>query len=367
MQNRLLKSEDLRVFTESEISSIQEAKFVEVNKDGVLPEDAYLTTSFVEYVKVNNKMLLPKNHMLKACVVKKDDELVCVCPRNLKVSDLVLVAPTQDKEFGIFRDENAFKEIKSLNPRNSAFTGSTDRYKRLFKMIKEVHEANGKIAWVLGPAVVFDFDTRKALWELANEGYVSVLLAGNAMATHDLEGGYLATALGQNIYTQESVPNGHYNHLDLLNVARHHKTLKDFIDSGKVKDGFIKKMVELNLPIVLCGSIRDDGPLPEVYHEVSAGLDRMHEELKDVDLIITLATLLHSVSSVECAPTYRVKNGKIYPTYVTSVDIADYATNAVVEARNNYLVDAIVTNVQDFCVNTRNNVLNYKEKEGRIK
>ncbi|MCC5419472.1 ornithine cyclodeaminase family domain, partial [Clostridium botulinum] len=79
-------------------------------------------------------------------------------------------------------------------------------YKELYELLKYEKENNGHIVWVLGPAVVFDYDTRVALSELAEKGFVNALMAGNAMATHDLEGGLLGTALGQNIYTQESVP-----------------------------------------------------------------------------------------------------------------------------------------------------------------
>lgn len=334
------------------IEGYKDASFAKVEQDGVMPIGAYLTTPFVEYVKVDGKFLLPKEHMLLATIVK-DDGVRVVEPSKLKVGDEVLIADTYGEETGIYRDSEAFdSEIaETISP---MFRGSSDVYEKLIENMKEVRSRGGKIAWVLGPAVVFDFDTRNALSELVDAGYVEVLLAGNAMATHDLEGGYLNTALGQNIYTQESVPNGHYNHLDLLNAARHYDSLKDFIASGKVKNGFIKKLVEKNIPIVLCGSIRDDGPLPEVKHNVSEGLSAMRYALKDADIIITLATLLHSVSAVSVAPSYREEGGKLLPTKVYSIDITDYATNSVVDAREGYMVDAIVTNVQDFCVNVRN-------------
>ncbi|MDO5717128.1 MAG: hypothetical protein Q4Q17_04940 [Tissierellia bacterium] len=356
----------IRSFSEDELKQIKNGAFAKVKKDGCLPQGSYLTTPFVEYVKVDGKMLLPTNHILKAAIVKKDG-LTCVEPRNLKEGDEVLLGDCPCNDCGIFRDEDAFPSTKIGHGLNTVYEGSTTSYRRLFYLMKEIHERGGKIAWVLGPAVVFDYDTRLALSELADEGYVQALLAGNAMATHDLEGGYLNTALGQNIYTQESVPNGHYNHLDLLNEARHFPDLKSFIVSGEVKDGFVKKMVEKDLPIVLCGSIRDDGPLPPVFSKATEGLAAMTEVLRDADLIITLATLLHSVSAVECAPTYRVEGDQIKGTFVATIDITDYATNSVVNEREGYLVDAIVTNVQDFCVNARNNLIRFKDAEGRLR
>ena len=149
--------------------------------------------------------------------------------------------------------------------------------------------------------MVFDYDTRAALSKLAENGYVNSLMAGNALATHDLEGGLLGTALGQNIYTQESAAMGHYNHLDLLNEVRRAGSIEALLDEGNIKDGFIKTCIEKNIPIVLAGSIRDDGPLPSVYHDVSCSLNAMKEETDKATVIISLATILHSVATANLA------------------------------------------------------------------
>lgn len=356
---------DIREFTEEEIKNINEAKFAEAKEDSIMPVGAYLSSPFVEYINVDGKMKLPKNHEIKGVIIKNNDDLIVTDPNYIKKGDLVLIADKSDPKYGIFRDTEIFDEF-NLKHKNPMYASSAETYKKLFHLMSEVKEKGGKIAWVLGPAVVFDYDTRLALSDLVNAGYVQLLLAGNAMTTHDLEGGFLNTALGQNIYTQESVPNGHYNHLDLINEARHYGSLKEFVETGKVKDGFIKNLVENDIPIVLCGSIRDDGPLPEVFHNVHEGLHKMRESLEDFDLIITLATLLHSVSATQVAPSYRVKEGKIYGTPVFSIDITDYATNSVIDERQGFLVDSIVTNVQDFCVNARNNLIKF-DGEGRTR
>lgn len=356
---------DIREFKEEEIRNIKEAKFEAAKNDSIMPVGAYLSSPFVEYIKVDGEMKLPKKHEISGVIVNDNGELIVKDPNYIKKGDKILIADASDTKFGIYRDMDAFKEF-NLCHKNPMYASSAETYKKLFSFMSEVKERGGKIAWVLGPAVVFDYDTRLALSELCQEGYVQLLLAGNAMTTHDLEGGYLNTALGQNIYTQESVPNGHYNHLDLINEARHYNSLKEFVATGKVKDGFIKNLVEKDIPIILCGSIRDDGPLPEVYHNVHEGLHAMREGLKDVDLIITLATLLHSVSSAQVAPSYRVDGEKICGTPIFSIDITDYATNSVIDKREGFLVDSIITNVQDFCVNARNNLLKF-DGEGRTK
>ena len=123
---------------------------------------------------------------------------------------------------------------------------------------------HGNILWVMGPAFAFDADARRAMEARWENGYVDGLMAGNALATHDLEGAMFHTALGQDIYTQKSHPNGHYNHLDVINRVRRSGSIPQFIEDYKIDDGIMYSCVKNKIPFVLTGSIRDDGPLPEV-------------------------------------------------------------------------------------------------------
>lgn len=172
------------------------------------------------------------------------------------------------------------------------------------------------------------------------------------MATHDLEGGYLNTALGQDIYTQESDPLGHYNHLDTLNAIRKVGSIDEFINEGNVRDGFVKTLNRLGVPITLAGSIRDDGPLPEVTGNVYDSLDNVRVATDKSNLIICLATTLHSASTAETATSYRVdENGNIVPVFIFTVDVTENAVRKVSAAREGIAVRTLVTNVQDFVVN----------------
>ena len=194
--------------------------------------------------------------------------------------------------------------------------------------------------------------TRIALNHLAEAGYINCLMAGNAMATHDLEGGFLGTALGQNIYTQQNVPNGHYNHLDLLNEVRSIGSIKKFIAAGNVKDGIIKTLSQMDVPFVLAGSIRDDGPLPEVYGNTTEALTHMKEHLDKATLIIGLATMLHNLASANLASSYRIReNGDITPVYMYGIDVTENVANKMAHARENIAFVPMITNVQDFVVN----------------
>ncbi len=136
------------------------------------------------------------------------------------------------------------------------------------------------------------------------------------LATHDLEGGYLGTALGMDIRTQESYPNGHYNHLDAINRINTYGSIPAFIEGENIKDGIIRACVENNVPFVLNGSIRDDGPLPEVYEHTYDGQDTIRSHVRKATTVIGMATVLHTIATGNMTPTYRVlSDGTIRPVY----------------------------------------------------
>ena len=203
----------------------------------------------------------------------------------------------------------------------------------------------------MGPACAFDSDSREAFSKLVMNGYVDALLAGNALATHDLEGAYLNTALGQNIYTQYSQPNGHYNHIDTINRVKFHGSIPAFVEKEGIDNGIIYSCVKKQVPFVLVGSIRDDGPLPEVYANVYEGQDAMRDCVRKATTVICMATTLHSIATGNMTPSFRVMpDGTIRQVYFYSVDVSEFAVNKLGD-RGSLSAKSIVTNVQDFVVN----------------
>lgn len=322
----------------------------EVLIDGVPPQGFHLTTALPEYYKIDDQWILPHRSVPFCCVVYNEDnkEFKFLECGDVKVGDMVVISPGTDGSRGVYGHRNAFPEIDPFYRSLPFEESESDKYKYLVDLMKYQKDNGGHIVWVMGPAVVFNHDTRIALEELARKGYVNAVLAGNALATHDLEGGYLNTALGQNIYTQESVPNGHYNHLDTINECTRLNTIEEFVKSGEVKDGFMKVLVEENIPFILAGSIRDDGPLPGVYHHVQDAIHNMTEELKKATLVINLATLLHSVAASSMLSGYRVVDDRVEPVFVYTVDITSYTEDSVAKVRWDFLAKSMVTNVQDF-------------------
>ena len=186
--------------------------------------------------------------------------------------------------------------------------------------------------------------------DLIEAGYVHAILAGNALATHDLEGAYMGTALGQDIYTHVSQPNGHYNHLETINRVRLHGSIPAFIEKEHIDNGIIYSCEKCGVPYVLGGSIRDDGPLPPVYGDVYAAQDAMRNQLRSATTVICMATMLHTIAAGNMTPSYRVTaDGTVRKVYFYCVDVSEFAVNKLGD-RGSLSARGIVTNVQDFVV-----------------
>jgi len=332
-----------------------------VEIDGVAPDGYHAMSIFPEYFNVKGNWILPEQSRMDCVAVLKGNSIEIVEFRNLKSGDEVVLGRTEDGSEGIylhskgFQSENEEGDVFAFRSSRSRETAYSYDYDYLYELLKYEKE-HGEIVWVLGPAASFDHDCRQAMSELIEHGYVDVIFAGNALATHDLEGGLFRTALGQDIYTQKSQPNGHYNHLDLINLAKKHGSLKKLIEEEKIKDGIIYSAIKKDIPIVLAGSIRDDGPLPSVIGDAYKSQDAMRSYIRNATTVITLATQLHTIATGNVTPSYTVRNGTIRPVFIYCIDISEFAVNKLRD-RGTLSCTSIVTNVQDFLVLLRNNLV----------
>ncbi len=343
-------------FTQEIFVNAPNAVFEAAPIDGVAPENFHAMSIFPEYFKVDGTWLLAEESRMDCVPVLRDGRIEVVEFRLLKKGDLVGVGRTENCEDGIYVYPDGFAEhdggagdgvaFRSSRSRETAFSIDYDNIYELLQYEKD----HGKIVWVMGPAFAFDHDARKAFAEIIRGGYVHALLAGNALATHDLEGAYMRTALGQNIYSQESVHNGHYNHLETINRVRYHGSVAKFLKEENLSDGIIAACEEMGIPYVLGGSIRDDGPLPPVYGDVYDAQDAMRNEVRDATTVICMATMLHSIATGNMTPSYRVlEDGTIRQVYFYCVDISEFTVNKLSD-RGSLSAKGIITNVQDFIV-----------------
>lgn len=342
-------------FTKAEFKLYPDAVTVKVVRPGVAPINFHATTIFPEYFKINGTWLLLEQSRMDGVVVLHDNGKLEVKEfRRLEPGDNVFVGRTEDGSEGIyiyatgFREPEGEGETFAFRTGRSRETSYSRDYDRLYELLR--HEKDhGYIVWVLGPAVVFDSDSKQAMISLIENGYVDAILAGNALATHDLEGALYQTALGQDIYTQESLCNGHYHHLDVLNQAREHSSLADFVAAKQIESSVVAACVRTGVPMVLAGSIRDDGPLPEVLADAYKAQNAMRQHARQATTMICLATQLHSIAAGNMTPAYQVVEGVVRPVFLYSVDVSEFAVNKLKD-RGSLEVTSIVTNIQDFLV-----------------
>lgn len=283
------------------LSSAPSARFAPCVSPGVAPAGFHATSNHPEYFRRDGKWQLLAQSRMDAVVVLEAGELLAVEARRLVPGQQVCLGRSDNGEEGILVHTNGFEvataqqdkfAFRARGTRESPFSAS---YDMLYERLRFERE-HGQIVWVAGPAVVFDKDSRDSFAALIDAGYVHALLAGNAVCTHDLEAGYFGTGLGQDIYHQGLVPGGHYHHLDVLNLVRAAGSIKAGLSALGVSDGVTAALERNQVPYVLAGSIRDDGPLPGVVADVYAAQERMREHVSTATSVIALATQLHSIA-----------------------------------------------------------------------
>lgn len=331
--------------------------------DGVVPKNFHGTSNHPEYVHLGDgRWILAPQSRMDAVLVLEGDAVDVVEARRVSKGDQVVVGRSENGEEGVYVHVFGFQPAAkasvdkfSFRTRGTRETPFSRHYDELYDVLRHDRD-HGHIVWVLGPAVAFDKDSRNAMQGLVENGYCHGLLAGNALATHDLEAACYQTGLGQDIYSQTLQPLGHYNHLDILNEVRMRGSIARTIEELDLKNGIIYACEKHKVPYVLAGSIRDDGPLPEVLSDVYAAQDAMREQARKATTVVALATQLHSIAFGNMVPSYHVaENGSVRPVFFYIVDMSEFSADKLAN-RGSAQAVAILTNAQDFMVNLWNNL-----------
>ncbi len=283
---------------------ISDVTLIPAEGDRILPKGFYSTTNHPTFVKYRNEWL-PVEHIEMDChivVDEKEKRAYCIPISKIKAGDAVVVS------------ENGVRVIFPERPRKaSAFefmhgTVSSERpsealIARIAHEILEMKKKGEKIALVGGPAIVHT-GAAGALARMIREGYIDVLFAGNALATHDIESNLFGTSLGMDIKTGKLITGGHKHHIYAISEIMRAGSIKNAVDQGVVTGGIMYECVKKGIPFVLAGSIRDDGPLPDVIPNVVEAQDAMRRNLQGVGMVLMVATLLHSIAVGNCLPSY---------------------------------------------------------------
>jgi lysine-ketoglutarate reductase/saccharopine dehydrogenase-like protein (TIGR00300 family) len=286
--------------------------------DGVLPDSFYATSHLPTQVRLKGEWIdVEAIEMDLAIRVQYDPPQAMALPMaEVKIGDDIVTGRTGIRVFPLERpkERDAFSfmeaQVSSERPHQHVIA---DVAKRM-QMIKDNREKvlrqgdavgdadlGTKILFVGGPAIVHSGGREVLSW-LIDEGYIHVLFAGNALPAHDMEASLFGTSLGFGLSAGCIAPHGHEHHLRTINKVRGAGSIKEAVESGMIKDGIMASCVRQNVDMVLAGSIRDDGPLPDVITDTVKAQGAMRAALPGVGLALMVATTLHAIATGNCLP-----------------------------------------------------------------
>ncbi|ADN36059.1 LOR/SDH bifunctional protein conserved domain protein [Methanolacinia petrolearia DSM 11571] len=272
--------------------------------DKIVPKGFYSTTNHPTFVNYNGKWIEVENIEMDCLIVLDKDSRRAFCTplSNLKKGDYVvigekgvrIVPPERPRKVNIF--EFMQNTVSSERPSETIIS-------KIAAQMIEMKEKGSKIGLVGGPAIIHT-RAAPALAEIIREGYIDVLFAGNALATHDIEYNLFGTSLGMELDSGKLTTGGHKNHIYAISEVIRAGSIKQAVDKGIIKKGIMYECIKNNVPFVLAGSIRDDGPLPDVITDVIEAQEEMRKYIRNLDMVLMIGTLLHSVAVGNCLPSY---------------------------------------------------------------
>jgi len=283
------------------LSDQQDAQMKAADQDGCVPDDFYSTTNHRTLVRLKKKWIEVERQRMDAVVVVEGARALCRKLRDVKVGDQVVCGVAGIRVIPEFqeRDRHGFAFMTNeISSERRVEVGVA----RIAAMMQEVKAAGGKIAVVAGPVIVHTGGSIH-FHELIRSGYVSVLLAGNALAVHDVEQALFGTSLGVDLDTGKAIEGGHRHHMRAINTICRAGGLKAAVEQGVLTSGVMYEAIKHDVPYVLAGSIRDDGPLPDTIMDLREAQDLYAAALQDVKLVLALSTMLHGIGVGNMLPS----------------------------------------------------------------
>lgn len=337
-------------FERPPFAAAPEASFAPAPASGVLPEGFYATSNLPTWVHWRGQWLAPTRPRMDGVVVPRHGGLEVVEPRRVVGGEQVLLGYAEDGTEGIVvRTEGFLRGGGSANEFHfMASEVSRERpadYRELAERLETERRQGGFLVWVLGPALVHSRARADLEWFI-REGYVHAVLAGNAVAVHDIEAALFGTTLGM---TGAGVPTvgGHSKHMRAINRIRAAGSIAAAVQAGVLTEGIMHALVTAQVPFVLAGSIRDDGPLPEVIPDACAAQDAMREYTARATGAVFVATALHAIAVGNMLPAFHCHRGAPEPLMTICVDQTEFVVNKLRD-RGTHQAYGVVTNAQDF-------------------
>ena len=295
-----------------------DARLETVERDCCAPEDFYSTTNHRTEVRHASKWVEVENQRMDAMIVVDGGRAFCRRLRDLRKSDRVVTG---------MRGIRVMPESKERDRMAFAFMSngvSSERQletavRQTAALMEQARAEGKKIVLVAGPVVVHTGGAA-AMAELIRGGWVSALLAGNALGVHDIESALLGTSLGVRQSDGRQEEHGHRNHMRAINAIYHAGGIAKAVESGRLSSGVMYECVKARVPFVLAGSLRDDGPLPDTITDMNRAQDAYAEQLKGAGLVLCLGSMLHSIATGNMLPSWvKIVCVDINPAVVTKV------------------------------------------------
>ncbi len=340
-------------FTKAPLANAPVPRTVVVAHDGVLPDGFFATTNLPTYIRgENGEWTLPREPRMDGVLLRDADGTWWVREgRRARKGDTVALGLAEDGSEGIFVHAHGFVTGDSAAGDFHFMSSQVSRekpidYGLIARMLVDEKRRGGYTIWVTGPALVHSRARDNLVWFIRN-GYVQALLAGNAVAVHDIEAAVVGTTLGM---TAEGAPSagGHAAHMRAINAVRRAGSITAAVKAGIVTQGIMHACVVEEVPYVLGGSIRDDGPLPDVFTDAVAAQEAMRAHTVKATMAVMIATALHSIAVGNMLPAYYEDPQRgIVELPTICVDASEFLVSTLKD-RGTHQAVGVVTNAQDF-------------------
>ena len=319
--------------------SVQEVMIEPAIKDMVMPDNFYSTTNNPTQVYYNKSWIDVDNIMMDKCIVLNTEESTAICKmiRDIRKGDLIVVG---ERGVKIIPQERPREGIDIFQFMSSASSSERPTLQIARKVANDIYNttiSGGRIIIVSGPILVHS-GASSSLAKLIQMRYVHGLLAGNALAVHDIENALMGTSLGMHVNDGTLAVRGHRNHMQAINEVFKAGSLKAMVQKGILKSGVMYECIVNNVPFVLAGSIRDDGPIPDVITDVVEAQRKYKHILKDAKMVLMLSTMLHSIAVGNMLPA-SVK--------VVAVDISQPVVTKLLDRGTSQAI-GVVTDIGTF-------------------
>ncbi|QLH06750.1 TIGR00300 family protein [Nitrosopumilus ureiphilus] len=290
------------VYREGAVSKIQQDITLKKSpKNYVMPDNFYSTTNNHTQVFYKKRWIQVENMMMDKCIVVKQNRAFCVPVRDVRKGDQIIVGEKGIKITPPERPREGVNVFEFMGSSSSSERPTQHIAKQVADDIFNTKKNGGKIVIVGGPAIVHT-GADDAVSELIRSGYIDGVLAGNALAVHDIEYATLGTSLGMNVHNATLAYHGHRNHMAAINAVFKAGSIANMVKTKKLKKGIMYECIKNKVPFVLAGSIRDDGPLPDVITDVAQAQREYKKIVKDASMVIMISTMLHSIATGNMLP-----------------------------------------------------------------